>query len=256
MRRRYNYTGRQKIKHSEARIAITPPGGGTASFDVALNLSRLQLPAHAPIWIEAYYHTQFMRFAFGTVGHLQPPTDRRLRDFPNTEAIHFRVKVVDPAEPRRLLAEADQIPLASPDDVLDQRVCLLHIKPDDLGHEVWKLELSDGMPMLLYNNTLSGAKELVRSDPRFHALVYPMIVRQVLQEILLDQRYGEADSSDADDWRNQWVKFMEKHGVGTPPEEEGDTTREREDWIDQAVQAFCRRSECLKRFVDPQEVAP
>ncbi len=70
MRRRFNYTGRQKIKHSEARIAIAPPDAGPASFDVALNLSRLQLPAHAPVWIEAYYRTQFMRFPFGTVGQI------------------------------------------------------------------------------------------------------------------------------------------------------------------------------------------
>ena len=254
MRRRFNYTGRQKIKHSEARIAIVQPDEGPASFDAALNLGRLKLPAAAPIWIEAYYRTQFMRFPFGTVGRSVPPTDRRLRDFPNTEAIHFRVKVVDPNEPRRLLAEADQIPAANPDDVLDQRICLLHIKPDDLGQEVWQLQLSEGMPMLLYNNTLPGAKELVRSDPRFHALVYPMIVRQVLQEILIDLRYGERDDLDQEDWRNQWLNFAALHGLDAPPDEEGDQeTTQRKQWIEQAVQAFCKRSDCLKRFSEPPE---
>ena len=254
MRRKFNYTGRQKIKPTEARIAIVSMDGGERGFDAALSLGRLELPAAAPVWIEAYYRTQFIRFSFGTVGRLVPPQDRRLRDFPNTEAIHFRVKVVDPDEPRRLLAEADQIPAANPDDVLDQRICLLHIKPDDLGNEVWQLQLSEGMPMLLYNNTLPEAKELVRSDPRFQALVYPMIVRQILQEILIDRRFGEAGDDEDDDWRNQWLKFAESHGLDGPPDEEGDqVTTEREQWIEQAVQAFCKRSDCLKRFSEPTE---
>ncbi|HUQ69268.1 MAG TPA: hypothetical protein VM165_07095, partial [Planctomycetaceae bacterium] len=106
MRRRFNYTGRRKILHSEVRIGLSRDHSGMLTFNASLDLARLELPDTALIFVEAYHRTQVMRFSFGTVRLPAAPADSRLTELADGEAIHFRVKVCDPDNPSLLLAEA------------------------------------------------------------------------------------------------------------------------------------------------------
>lgn len=250
MRKRINYTGRKKIPRANVRIALVREATGvTASFEAVLNLVDLELPPESPVWIEAYHQTQFQRFQFGTVGRLTPPVDRQLTTFGNTDNIHFRVKVVAADEPRKLLAEADQIPNADPDDIFENRISVLHLRGEELGQEIWRLSLEGSYPTLVYNSAIPNGKGLVRDDPVFIAYVYPIIVRQVLEEVLLGKSSRTDDDDDSDSWQKQWVQFITRMGVNAPPDESGDDTVQRHDWIDSAVAAFCRRNDVLNRLL-------
>lgn len=250
MRKRINYTGRKKIPRSSVKIALVREASGTtASFEAVLNLVALELPPESPVWIEAYHQTQFQRFAFGTVGRLTPPVDRQLTTFGNTDNIHFRVKVVAADEPRKLLAEADQIPNADPDDIFENRISLLHLRGEELGHEIWRLALDGPWPTLVYNSAIPNAMALIRDDARFLAFAYPMIVRQVLNEALTGENSRTDDDDDTESWQQQWIKFAIGMGVSEPPDDSRDDSGQRHGWINSAVAAFCGRNEVLKRLV-------
>ena len=123
MIRRLNYTGRIKIFRSDLRLA-TREVGGALSFDADLRLIDYELPAEALVFVEAYRQTTWMRFSFGTVAAMQPPVDRWLHEFDSPDGILFRVKVTQAKDEHVLLAVADRIPLAQPDQNTDQESLL------------------------------------------------------------------------------------------------------------------------------------
>jgi hypothetical protein len=182
-----------------------------------------------------------MRFDFGTVGHLQEPSDRTLRDFGPGEGILFRVKVVSPDD-HRLLAEADRI---TPQN---NQEGLLPVKLDDnLGEEVWRLNFDDDQVFLLINSQVANWRALAR-DPVFRALVTPVILRMVLERILLREKYR--DTEDMRDWRSRWLRFAENE-PGAGPLPSGDDEESLAEWIEKAVYAFCERHRFCSKHWQP-----
>src|SRR2546427_9791472 len=94
MIRRLNYTGRQTIhrENVEIRLSRSPDG---VSFVPHLHLGDYGLPGPARIYVEAYHRTQYMRFSLGVVDHIEVPRDCRLTEFHGSDAVRFRIKVVD-----------------------------------------------------------------------------------------------------------------------------------------------------------------
>src|SRR5262245_16465362 len=111
MPRRFNYTGRVRIRRDDVRVALVRNDDGSTAFDDELALASYGLPADAQIVVEAYRSgTAWIRFPFGTVGNPSKPTKTKLEGFDSPEAVLFRVKVTSPAERHgQLLAAADRI---------------------------------------------------------------------------------------------------------------------------------------------------
>ena len=56
---------------------------------------------------------------------------------------------------------------------------------------------------------------------------------------------GYTETDDDTDWRSLWLKYaMLLPGIGDPPTEED----EQDDWIDDAVDVFCRQHRMRQRF--------
>ncbi len=243
--RRINYTGRKRVSQNDAKVSLLESGNRVAEFDVELSLSEYGLPADALVFIEAHRQTSRMRFPYGTVTGIRPPANRKLHEFDSTEGILFRVLITSVAAPEgMLLAEADRIHPRRPEEVEDKRIPLLPAKPDDnLGEQVFRLDFSD-RPMLLINSQVGDWRSVARV-PVFVALVLPAAFQEILTRILHVEHHF--DSEDMSDWKSQWLKFAARL-PGVPDLPSDDEEDRVDDWIGEAVAAFCRSFSIYRKF--------
>lgn len=254
MLRRFNYTGRQKIKREDVPIALTGKGP-IRCFDINFaGLAAYQFPPHARVFVEAYQRTAYMRFSFGTVGELTlPPAHlRTLQEFEGSDKIFFRVKVVDTSADSKLLGEADAILPLTMEESEENKLPLLPVRTEDLGQEVWKLEFQENTqsrPILLINSKLADHTAIVRST-HFMALVWPAILREIFRYILQIQ-LEEPNSDDPEDWRAMWVRYGRTFlpTFDAPPAQ----PEEAEAWISQVTSAFATRYALTARLKEIEE---
>ena len=251
MIRKFNYTGRKRILRSRITINLVPVQRGPSYFEASIDLTGIDLPKRAEIFVEAYRRWFFKRFHFGTVDRIQQPEDRYLEDQDPRALIMFRVKVVEPGARGRILAGADRIVPHRTDEKPSDKVSILPVDFVDLGRCLWRLDLESDPPILQLNSTVEEIKDVARSDPHFMALVYPEVVRQVLSRIVVEEDYLDFDA-DPDDWQSQWLTFA-TNMLGTrhlPPSGHTEPVRqEKFRWIDDVVDAFCSTYKTLDRFV-------
>jgi hypothetical protein len=173
---------------------------------------------------------------------LRAPIDRKLTEFDVPDGVFFRVRVVQPPgqEHHKLLGEADGIPFVKAGEEDERRRHLIVPIPDALDQQLWKINFESDPPSLLVNKDAKPSwKEMARS-PQFIALVYPEVLRQILKRVLIDEKWSEDDEETG--WQTDWMKFARNLGVlGQLPA--ADLEQDRENWIEEAVGAFCRRLE-------------
>ena len=231
-----------KIRRADVELKLSdeesPP-----SFNATLNLGAYEFDADALVFIEVYRQTTWMRFPFGSVSEIRPPADRRLTEFDNPEAIHFRVKVTQAHDTHTLLGEADAIPLGDIQQQSAEPDSLISTKPENLGDELWRLDFEHG-PLLLVSNQVGNWQKLAQSA-EFAALVYPAMLREILTRILIQEEHRDTDD---ENWMSRWLRFA----IGLPgandllpPIDESLA----EDWIQDAVAAFSRRLRLREKFL-------
>ncbi len=251
MIRRLNYTGRKRISRSRVTVRLAPAPGGGWRFDAEFDLAHLGFPPESSVYIEAYNATSYMRFAFGTVGARAEPADRALREITPSPLPKFRLKVVD-ARRGLLLGVADKLIPLQPDESLEHKQSLLPVEFRDLGERIWRLDVSD-WPVLELNQRVAELGEIARSGDSFLALVYPEVVRRILHEALVVEEQTDPDFDEAD-WTSLWLRFVcSLPGVEPPPERalgagNEEAQAQAEEWIERAVQVFCRAREARVRF--------
>ncbi len=241
MIREFNYTQRKRIDPRHVNIELTPLDDATRSFNADLTLDDLQLPADAPLVLEASRNNGAMRFDWGTVGCPQPAGDRQLSEvgYPPT----FRVMALSPDGSRRILALGNRIkPKWNRGDTPGVQG-LVYLEEADLGREVWRLDPGEleGIPVLRVNREVAGISQAVRNDPAFRSLVFPQVLRTILTHILLLE---EADPTDTEGGRYEWFGFVSQfYPEQCPPLAGLDADAEKRqaalrEWIDGAVKAF------------------
>lgn len=239
MIRKYNYTGRQKISRDciKVRQSIT---AGIRQFEAALDIKNLGFPDEARIYIEAYFKSSFMRFSFGTVGRVIHPSKTQLTDIPITDRVLYRIKIVDESSLNGLiLGYADGL-TSTVGDSTGNKIPLLPVDFNELGHRVWKLEFRDEGPVLAVNteSRIEKIREIVKSDSKFMSLVYPEVVRQIAMQIVKGDTFDDQEGSQ--DWQMQWLKYFKNAlGVSESPTRIDDL--QMEIWCDEVVDAFCRK---------------
>jgi hypothetical protein len=254
MIRRFNYTGRQRILTEHVSIHLTQ-AGPARTFAAQLTLGDYDLPPKARVYLEAFEKTAIMRFPFGSVADLSEPDEvrRRLTEFEGSDAFNFRVKVVDASGSKgRILAESGPIRPVLPEAREERRRSLLHVRYGQLGEQVWMVEFPESTqePVeLLVNNLIPDKTAFVRS-PEFTSLVLPAVLREILVYVLVGQGYRELD--DTSDWKSDWLSFA-KTMVGTEPPGDEEGQEEAFEWIDRAVDAFCKRHEVHTRYSKLQD---
>lgn len=244
MIRKFNYTGRKKIKRSHVRIDLFRDNDGLRHFNIALRLDGLVLPDTAHIYVEAYHRSGYQRFDLGTIADRVMPSDRALRRFSGLAVPLFRVKVVDRrAAHGRILAAVDKIRPEKVDDNPVGSQSLLYVEFDDLGNRIWQLDLDGDWPVLRLNQHAEGIALIAGSETKFLSLVYPEVYRQILSRILIDDEHNDPDCDD--DWQSLWLKHA-RNLLGTSPPP--GLKSEQNIWIEKAVDQFCAGFSILDKF--------
>ncbi|PTL77015.1 hypothetical protein [Vitiosangium sp. GDMCC 1.1324] len=245
MIRRFNYTKRRRIDPERVFIRLIRNPNGPPSFDARIDLSGARFPADASVFVEAYYKSSYMRFPYGTVGRIVPEPERDLKEFDRDSTVFFRVKIVDRSERvGKLLAELDDINPVEAGSEGDTRYCILPVSFGELGQEIWRLKLDETRPVLEVNR-LDGMEEYVRSSPMFLSLVYPAVIREVLQHLLLVEEEEIAD--DDTTWRGHWMRFSKHYNPEPVPSIEEDSYLRRE-WIERVVRRFSESQKIREKF--------
>ena len=193
-----------------------------------------------------------MRFAFGTVGAVTPPPDqaRILTEFIGSDAVRFRVKVVEPGGEATILAEADGVLPLAPEENDQNKLPLLPVRSAGLGQEVWRIDFPEGpldRPVLSVNVNAGDRIALVRSTA-FMTLAWPAILREILSTVLLVEKHTDLD--DPSDWRTRWLQFGRSllPSAQAPPDD-GEGAR---DWITDVIDAFCNKATLLTKFKEEE----
>jgi hypothetical protein len=256
MIRKFNYTGRKKIERNDISISLIKDTTPHPYFDLKISANPEDFPDDAELFVEAYDSSSFMRFRCGTLKTPAFPEDRHLTALHSTDAIHFRVKVVDRADQHgKILGIADRLSSVgeSPEDTKHQS--LLPVTYADLGKEIWKLDFRDIGPVLTVNNKIEAVNvtEIVKSSDLFFSLVYPSVLREILVRILVIDDAFEDDEPEL--WQNLWISFVEN--LPDVPKITGTTVFEKRDtdpdfflkWIDDEVlPAFCKKYQIREKF--------
>lgn len=242
MRRRFNYTGRKRIRRSSVVIDLRREGGEHPSFSASLDLEGLSLPSDSRVYVEAYHRTEYQRYDFGTLEDIRPREETTLERTAYVENLKFRVLVVDETDGRGLiLASADQVK-----PVEEDIECILPVVFRDLGQQIWQVAYDgdEGAPILLLNSRIPGIESMARRDPQFLIYVYPSVTREVLTHMVFVD--GIEDMTDPSlEWHARWLRFAARLLLGeTPPEtldirDDGFDSEEAIDWIDRSVEGFC-----------------
>lgn len=78
MIRKFNYTGRRKIKRTHVHIDLLRDGEGRRFLNISLQLTDMQLPAEAQVYVEAYHRFYFDQVCPpDSVGNRKPGRDYR-----------------------------------------------------------------------------------------------------------------------------------------------------------------------------------
>lgn len=243
--RRFNYTGLETIDRKHARIVLEKCPNGSFQFRAELTIGDYKFPGDALVFVEAYRQTTWMRFQWGTVTALVRPVNTVLSDFDSPEGIRFRVRVTGTGDKHgMMLGEADRIaPVGELDDD-DERSPLLKVRAsDDLGEEVYKVEMAPN-PTLLINRRIGDWRALAAS-PVFQALTAPAILRSVLIHLLqIEDAY---DSDDHESSHGRWLRFAQNL-PGVPEYHDGET--DASIWIDDSVRAFSAQKAVMASFLN------
>ena len=246
MKRRFNYTGREKLTKDSIKISINKTNGRPKSISAKLNLNEIKYPGSTKIYLDAYHKTDRKRFDFGRISQAVIPEDLTVDELAYTDNLMFRLILIDESgEHGKIIAHADRI---RADEEADKKP-ILPVRFDDLGQQIWKLEFTgeEGGPILCINNNIPALENLVKSDSVFFMYVFPAAIREILTHMIFIDTVENPEEPSVT-WQNDWLKFSKMILPHEPVPDLYSNEITKDDvvnWIDQVIEEFCnsRRQE-------------
>lgn len=245
MRRKFNFTGRGKIKvagdNPQLAIELTPHSEGQSEFSVDFKIEEFTgLPETTRIVLEAWYRTSYSRYELGTIG---APSILQSYELHGIEAgsVRFNLKLV--AEDGRILAMATGVhPTIQGGDGDDAKSSLIGVQSVDMN-QMWRIRIEpDSRPVLEVNKEFN-LKEKLRSDPMTKALVFPAMLREIaVRNIAAEMQNVE------NEWGPEFRVFAQdvlSDGTEFPREYDGLQQSDEHYWIERFVEAFCNKHDLL-----------
>jgi hypothetical protein len=253
IQRRLNYTGRKRINKTDVKIQLVNDGSRAASFLASVDLSRLNLPSDAPVFIEARQKDLMQRFECGTVGDFKLPQETTLSEVDGSAPVSFWVRVLDPSRTDgRLLAVARSIhPEGDVPGEDEGRDSLLAVKARPLGNIPWTIEFptdEEGIPWLVINSRIPDPIGKVHGNAIVQGYVLPAAVREIFGRIYMDAEIvGEGT------WQDKWLQYGKRLIGQEWPQPHSSATEESIEWIDQVTEMFCEQFHLAERLVEHEQ---
>ncbi|WP_223478071.1 hypothetical protein [Oricola indica] len=248
-KRRLNYTGRKRIKRENIDIRMVEnAGSGPLRAKAELNLEGLGFPADARVVIEAYHRSSGMRFDCGTVGDLQIPPVLTMDEVDHSGSVLFRVKVIDEeSDTGKILGSAERVQPRS-DESEDGRKSIFPVLFREIGEQTWYVDFADpsAPPTLILNRRIPGISQALQDNPLLQGFLLPAALRFVLERLVRQEDAGE-DDEDESGWKAEWLEFC-SDTLGLPGDPMTKDREGREEWVDNAITAFCEDMGFLKNI--------
>ena len=122
-----------------------------------------------------------------------------------------------------------------------QNTGILYFAVGSVDPQSWTLELRENdYPTIYVDRSVPNAKAWAKGDPVFTSLVFPVVIRDIFEEIL--------QASDPAEWMLDWLNWARQIGIQEDPPSDGDR-QERRQWIEKLVDRFAHRHRIHRNLI-------
>jgi hypothetical protein len=209
IRRRFNYTSRQKIRMDSISIIVANLGDPEVNFSCDVNLNQYAFPAGAAIYVDVNRGSYaFRRFSMGTVGSPLRISNQPLPEFSSYPAITFYVSVVDSRDGyKNILGKSTAISLPRTAGG-SETAPLLEVSYRQNMKQLWKLDFDSDRPILQVRNEID-AEGIIKHNHLFRTAVFPAVLKEILVRYLIIE-HGTIDEDDDESDRSRWIRFAKE----------------------------------------------
>jgi len=245
--RTLNFTRRSRIELTWFHVRTVREGEDLRVQLLSFDHSHLPgLPPSASVVLNCFLgRLGQVRVECGTVNNLLTNVEKKfwVGDHDSVR-LSLLVRDVDGDSPGKILARSAEVPRF----IGGGTRSLLVVKPENLGSQVWRLQIDEeNGPELLINDRIRKSKDLVRSN-EFSALVIPEIFRQISEWVLLNYAQFEEPGSIGYSWR----QMVDELGVDLDGEDFTESSH-REIVAQDLEMAFAGRHRSLEILVTEDE---
>lgn len=244
MRRRIRLTGRRQLAKSSVNVRLAEIGGRQlVTMTVAdPNVFRGFAP-EAKVSLRLIENKRVEVVDFGTIRRMSATKELRSR---NLVAPSCQLRIADPGtgEKGLLIASTDGWTLRGENEQEPQSSRgILNFLADDTAPQPWKLQINDeDYPLVRVDERIPNAAMWAKTDPKFLGVALPMIVRQIVDEILRGKH------SDDLPWVSAWLQWAEALLPNEARPDESDDAA-RENYIERLLDTFCGKHELADKLL-------
>ena len=224
---RSNPTNLKEVDRSRVNISVSEMNGQRYFTLDRCDLEGLGLPENMKLICMAGAGPTSMRFELGSVSSWTRES-QLLDGLDRSASLRFRLLMHEDDEPRLVASVENLRPM---DD--SQSESLLPMEPADLGERLWRLDLREDGPVLLFNVTVFPNAAGVENYFPFDAFVLPEALHQVIEKISEDP--GVID--DENDGWSAWGGWLDAIGADRPPTIDDEDVRQT--WCKDTLKIFC-----------------
>lgn len=243
MRRSIRLTGRRQLNQSSFNLQIADVNGKRVAALALSGPDELKpFPADAEVRVKLTENKLVEVLHFGTVGKPTTTANIGQRSF---LAPSCQVRIVSRANGSDGLLLASTAPWTYRSGGQPEGILLF--QPAPIAPRLWRLELRDEeYPTLYVDDRVPDASLWAKTDPVFNAGILPHVVSEVMRRIF------RCDSAPEDGWMADWLLWVDTMMPGSKPPF-GKTEEERQEWIEELLDAFSYRHELAGQVIAQME---
>lgn len=244
MRRRIRLTGRRQLAKSCVNVRLAEIGGRQlVTMTIADQNAFRGFSPEAKVTLRLVENKRVEVVDFGTIRRLS--TTKELRSG-NLVAPSCQLRIADPGigEKGLLLASTDGWTLRGENENDPQTSRgILNFLADDTAPQPWKLQINDeDYPLVRVDKRIPHAAMWAKTDPIFSAIALPMIVRQILDEILRGNHDGDLP------WVAAWLQWANALLPNEALPDEDDEPG-RSEYIERLLNTFCGKHDLAEKLL-------
>jgi len=235
----YNYTDRGTIRQKHCHVTIVDYYDDQMHVKLFLDLDRINLVQGQLLVLEALYAGIYARKEIRTP---KAENDFYMDGFPQNSNPSFRLKLLPSLTENdgKILSATKLFKATKSDEERELETNFLSFKyVDTIGNLIWKInwDQDDGMnPEILINEEFAKKYD-PKNDIRFHAIILPSIIKEILLGIFI--RFNSFEDIDDRTQAKRWLKFCDNlSGWSLPSADEWKDLQKKAALAEQAVQIF------------------
>jgi hypothetical protein len=235
----YNYTDRGTIRQKNCHVTIAGYYDDQIHIKLFLDLGKVNLLEDQVLVLEALYAGIYAR---KEIINPKAEDDFYMDGFPENSNPSFRLKQLPSLTKNdgKILSATKFFKATKSDEEKELETNFLSFKyVNTIGDLIWKInwDQDDGMnPEILINEEFAKKYD-PKNDIRFHALILPSIIKEILVGIFI--RFNSYEDINDGTQAKRWLKFCDKlSGWSLPDTEEWKDPIKKAVLAEQAIQIF------------------